>query len=438
MPTGWEAAGLVRKEGDKAMEHRYRSDARGGRAPVGSASDMRASDAAVTTVLNRDDLVAAGDETVATPRRGSRPGAHFSAVPSAPDPAAVPAPEDDGDLFADAPAQDAAADEAAWPWDDAPAAEAAYADDAYGDADAEAAPAGAAPYDEAPDAARDRAAARRRPRTAAAPNQLVTWGLEHQGAAFALGAVAVVCVAALGFFLAFGAITAGADARAREAGAADDAPTETVDTSLPAVNVRFSSLSADAFPTVTVDLVLSRDDGQPMDPLTSSDFVLTEHDDDDNEADASITAFSFDTATGAGSLTYTANEDDLDLERTLDVSFNADAGIRGGGSLTYRAPDKDERVSAEDAEWILPDSDTHRYTAAELADYSDDDLFVARNEIFARHGRMFGDSYLQRYFESTSWYKPRYTAEQFDAMPTPLNAIEIANVNTIRSVEQSR
>ena len=83
----------------------------------------------------------------------------------------------------------------------------------------------------------------------------------------------------------------------------------------------------------------------------------------------------------------------------------------------------------------MPDSDTHRYTASELSDLTSDELFIARNEIFARHGRMFGDSYLQQHFESTSWYEPRYTAEEFDSMKTPLNDTEIANVNTILQLE---
>ena len=105
--------------------------------------------------------------------------------------------------------------------------------------------------------------------------------------------------------------------------------------------------------------------------------------------------------------------------------------------MSYHALIPSEGEVAQDSgEWMLPDSDTYRYTAAELSGYSKDDLFIARNEIFARHGRMFGDSYLQRYFEGKSWYEPRYSAEEFDSMRTPLNEIEIANVNTILSVER--
>lgn len=69
---------------------------------------------------------------------------------------------------------------------------------------------------------------------------------------------------------------------------------------------------------------------------------------------------------------------------------------------------------------------------------SDYDLYYARNEIFARHGRMFNNSDLQSYFNSKSWYDPIYSPAEFEAMKSPLNDVETANVKLMLDVEQKR
>ena len=90
------------------------------------------------------------------------------------------------------------------------------------------------------------------------------------------------------------------------------------------------------------------------------------------------------------------------------------------------------------SEYILPDSDTRAYTTSELGTLSDWELFVARNEIFARHGRGFLNQDLAQYFEEKSWYTQRYSPEEFDAMPSPLSAVEKQNTETMIALEQSR
>lgn len=61
-----------------------------------------------------------------------------------------------------------------------------------------------------------------------------------------------------------------------------------------------------------------------------------------------------------------------------------------------------------------------------------EDLRVLRNEIYARHGRVFKDKTLQKYFESQSWYKanPEFTDDQ-------LNEIESQNLAKIKEAEDS-
>ena len=69
---------------------------------------------------------------------------------------------------------------------------------------------------------------------------------------------------------------------------------------------------------------------------------------------------------------------------------------------------------------------------------SNEDIFYARNEIFARHGRMFSDPNLQAYFNSKTWYNPIYSPAEFDSLPSPLNDYEQKNVQLMLSIEQAR
>lgn len=82
-------------------------------------------------------------------------------------------------------------------------------------------------------------------------------------------------------------------------------------------------------------------------------------------------------------------------------------------------------------DYLLPDSDKRLLTRADLTGLSLADLRIARNEIFARHGRRFSDPALQAWFDARDWYVPR------DGEPA-LNAIETANVALIAAEEARR
>lgn len=96
-------------------------------------------------------------------------------------------------------------------------------------------------------------------------------------------------------------------------------------------------------------------------------------------------------------------------------------------------PSEDSRV-ASDSGQVLPDSATHEYTEGELSGLSDYELYIARNEIFARHGRTFTNDDLANHFAQQSWYEPTVSPEAFDE--DALNAVEKKNALTIRSVEE--
>lgn len=89
--------------------------------------------------------------------------------------------------------------------------------------------------------------------------------------------------------------------------------------------------------------------------------------------------------------------------------------------------------------YVLPESATHLYSEAEVSGLSEWDLSIARNEIYARHGRGFADQELAAYFAGQSWYRQQYTPEQFDALsPSPLNDVERANAALLLKVEKDK
>ena len=89
---------------------------------------------------------------------------------------------------------------------------------------------------------------------------------------------------------------------------------------------------------------------------------------------------------------------------------------------------------AMNSEFILPDSSTRVLDKSELAGFTAEQCRLARNEIYAKHGRMFDDAGLQNYFNSRSWYHGTIPADRFS--DTMLSDIEIQNRNLIITYEK--
>lgn len=79
--------------------------------------------------------------------------------------------------------------------------------------------------------------------------------------------------------------------------------------------------------------------------------------------------------------------------------------------------------------FFFPDSHIRKLTSAELNALTKDQLRIARNEIYARHGHIFQTKDMQDYFLKQSWYRenPYYSGG--------LNDIETYNVELIKSKE---
>ena len=89
-------------------------------------------------------------------------------------------------------------------------------------------------------------------------------------------------------------------------------------------------------------------------------------------------------------------------------------------------PAEQAQNTAETGEYFFPESSNRYLTDEEVAVYSSDQLELAKNEIYARHGRKFNDSELQAYFNGKSWYKGTVNPEDFST--SVFNDYEIKNI----------
>ena len=92
---------------------------------------------------------------------------------------------------------------------------------------------------------------------------------------------------------------------------------------------------------------------------------------------------------------------------------------------------KQESPNLSSSEYILPASDQSVMSEGDVADLTKEQLRLARNEIYARHGYVFQSEDLQTYFSSKSWYQQE---PDFDGS---LNEVEKENINFIKEREDS-
>ncbi len=86
-------------------------------------------------------------------------------------------------------------------------------------------------------------------------------------------------------------------------------------------------------------------------------------------------------------------------------------------------------------EYILPTSSIYLLSEEELAGLSDNELMLARNEIYARHGRQFKNEYLQRYFDRCTWYEGTVSGTEFDE--DMLTQMERDNLALLTAAEEA-
>lgn len=129
-------------------------------------------------------------------------------------------------------------------------------------------------------------------------------------------------------------------------------------------------------------------------------------------------------------------EIDVDMTVDSDAVVDEDADTETQDEPVANENEETQEPATEEAEYILPNSNTVKLTRGDLSGLSKEQLRLARNEIFARHGMIFGAEDLKNYFSSKSWYQPSvpYT-EFYDKVE--MNLIEEANVDLILKVEEA-
>lgn len=96
------------------------------------------------------------------------------------------------------------------------------------------------------------------------------------------------------------------------------------------------------------------------------------------------------------------------------------------------ATKKSDKQSSSSGHYVLEGSDSRLIQKSELSGMNEQELTLALNEIYARHGRRFNSSELQKYFDAQSWYHGTIPPDRFD--DNVLTETEEANVKTILSV----
>ena len=222
------------------------------------------------------------------------------------------------------------------------------------------------------------------------------------------------------------------------------------------LSVQVSGSDASACPSVVATLSVADDAGEPVTGLAASDFMVSEKGGDGSAASATIRDL---VSNGSGTyqlIFQSGIPKGSTAPRSVTIAPAGSDRTWDAVGFTYNPPaQKDDSAQPSDdaqtkvvvvqpvvqhldaADYILPNSDKVYYSSSDFAGLSDWELYVARNEIFARHGREFRNDDLARYFARKSWYVARYTPEEFDSMASPLNAYEKHNVDELLSYEKS-
>lgn len=129
----------------------------------------------------------------------------------------------------------------------------------------------------------------------------------------------------------------------------------------------------------------------------------------------------------------------------IQVNYDGQTGYVAGNYLSWDKPSSGGSSNGSGGSSGAWDSSytydlSSRYVSAEEFDgWSASDLALARNEIFARHGRIFTKQVYQDYFSQKTWYEPTYDPSYFDAnLDSFLNDYEWANLAVVQKLEDAR
>lgn len=93
------------------------------------------------------------------------------------------------------------------------------------------------------------------------------------------------------------------------------------------------------------------------------------------------------------------------------------------------------KADAKAYEFIVPDADIQYLSSADIQDMPLQVVCYAKNEIYARHGRMFQSQELTSYFEEQLWYYGCISPSEFSS--SVLNVYETANIKLLSDRESA-
>lgn len=117
---------------------------------------------------------------------------------------------------------------------------------------------------------------------------------------------------------------------------------------------------------------------------------------------------------------------DSNMEEVMEFVSNTEY------SITFYYNDYENDYETQN--YILEGSESRYLTKTDLMGLSAEECRLARNEIYARHGRMFKDESLQDYFETFDWYYPSIKPDDFEE--AMLNEYELYNRDLIVEYEE--
>lgn len=139
----------------------------------------------------------------------------------------------------------------------------------------------------------------------------------------------------------------------------------------------------------------------------------------------SVTALSENEIELEGTIAY-SNIESGSSANSFDIVMTANPDSMWGG-YTLQSIYKWESPG----KYILPEAAERNYTKEELKSMDAHTLYLARNEIYARHGYIFNNQDLKDYFGGMAWYTPTVT----EVPDTEFNEYEKANLALLQSRE---
>lgn len=89
--------------------------------------------------------------------------------------------------------------------------------------------------------------------------------------------------------------------------------------------------------------------------------------------------------------------------------------------------------SSGNSDYVLPQSSSRLLGKSDISGLSLQEINYAKNEIYARHGRLFKSDELQTYFNSKSWYNGTISPDSFSE--SLLSDVEKKNVEYLSDIE---